>query len=283
MQEDYQKNKIPSTEKSIEPGTRIMRSPHDRTNPYVVINKNLLTDESLSPQCRFLLTFLLSKPADWNIQVDQLVTKWLSKKAIYKIFHEAIEAGYLKREDIKKRGLKNGCIYYLAETPIYKNDCQIIQQHAEPQQTVNGNHLYILSNDKELNNQRHRGGSPGEQSVASLPPTPPSRPSVLKKELLSDGTFQLSKRMAKGNPPTPGKPEMVYETKEILDGIFTLGLHKLRINEEDKIWFHGFSPRVIIDSADRINVMSKKKKKIRNYTALLFAECCKEIKARNWH
>lgn len=131
---------------------RIVRSPHDRENPYVMINKNLINDNSLTDECRFFLIYLLSKPSDWDIRTSILAkecSSWLNRKKILKLYKESIKARYIKRVDIFEKGRRIDCIYYIAETPIYRDDSNNIARESQNRTCENGTD--VLSNDYSLN------------------------------------------------------------------------------------------------------------------------------------
>lgn len=105
----------------------VERCPHDQENPYTMINNALLRDENISPNCRWLLSYLLSNRANWKItvlQISQNVKKHLGIKKVYKIINEAIKAGYMKREDVYvsegHSKLKRNVKYFISETPKFK-------------------------------------------------------------------------------------------------------------------------------------------------------------------
>lgn len=100
----------------------IHRCPHDEKNPYVMINNNLIRNENLSPQCRWLLIYLLSNEEGWNISIQQLrnhLKKFAGRDKIYNMINEAIEAGYMELQEYLDGGLKR-TRYVISETPKFK-------------------------------------------------------------------------------------------------------------------------------------------------------------------
>lgn len=79
----------------------IIRAKRERC--FTVINNNIFADGCLSFAAMGLLTYLLSKPDDWEIHVNALVkvTAGAAKKsgrdAIYSLLNELISAGFVKR------------------------------------------------------------------------------------------------------------------------------------------------------------------------------------------
>jgi hypothetical protein len=90
-------------------------------------------DKNLSPEALGILTYLLSKPDTWAVNVDDLKRKGCSRDRVYRIIHELCAAGYMrmasKRQDEKtKRWLWNP--YLVSEYPEFKNQ----QNHAKSEE-----------------------------------------------------------------------------------------------------------------------------------------------------
>lgn len=101
----------------------IQRCPHDAENPYAQISRALIRDKSISPECRWLLIYLLSMKDGWNLKVSQIhehVKEFFGRDHVYKIVEEAINAGYVQRMEIKVGNLNRGCKYIISETPKFK-------------------------------------------------------------------------------------------------------------------------------------------------------------------
>jgi hypothetical protein len=160
---------IEKTSKSFDP--RIIRSPHDKENPYVMINKNLMCDESLSPLCRFFLMQLLSKTDTWDFRTSALPKDFprLNEKKIHKFWREAIEAGYAQRVDILEKGRRIDCIYYVAENPIYLDNSNNFARDSQKRSCVNGSD--IVKNDTQAN-KYIKGSSNIEDGCHIARPTP---------------------------------------------------------------------------------------------------------------
>jgi hypothetical protein len=102
----------------------IQRCPHDKENPYAQINRDLIRDENISPECRWFLIYLLSMKNGWQLNIAQVhshVKKFMGRNRVYKMVNEAIQAGYIKREENKSGNLKSGFKYYISESPKFKN------------------------------------------------------------------------------------------------------------------------------------------------------------------
>lgn len=98
------------------------RCPHDKQNAYSIISRDLIRDNSISVECRWMLIYMLTHRDDWVINITQLVNFCkgnLGKEKIYKLIKEAIEAGYLLRETHKEGNL-NRTRYLVSESPKFK-------------------------------------------------------------------------------------------------------------------------------------------------------------------
>lgn len=83
----------------------IIRTPKDRENPYVMVNKFSIGDPGLTMQAKGLLTYLLSLPNDWEVRPKELVRHFKNgRDAIYSTINELIDACYLKRVQLRKSG-----------------------------------------------------------------------------------------------------------------------------------------------------------------------------------
>lgn len=101
----------------------IQRCPHDKEHPYAMISRDLIRDKNLSPECRMLLIYLLSHTENWQLNPKQLHDHFgdhIGVNKIYKLITEAMEAGYILREDIKINNLRRSCKYFVSETPKFK-------------------------------------------------------------------------------------------------------------------------------------------------------------------
>jgi DNA-binding MarR family transcriptional regulator len=134
----------------------IERCPHDEDNPYTLILNALIRNESLSPDCRWLLIYLLSNKKDWKISIGQIVKhlknhKGYARGSIYKLVNEAIEAGYIKREQCNN-GKYGKVKYFLSEKPKFKKCLpRSLLPHAESSRAVKREHKkeLVLSYGKE--------------------------------------------------------------------------------------------------------------------------------------
>lgn len=87
-----------------------------RENPFAQIDKRLLDDEGISWKAKGLLCYLLSKPADWQIQVRDLISKATDgRDAVYSALRELTAAGYIVTEQVLVKGKFDGIAYIVHE------------------------------------------------------------------------------------------------------------------------------------------------------------------------
>ncbi len=99
----------------------------DPSFQYTVVPNALIRDTTISPNCRWLIIFLLSNKPGWIIKTLQLwqhVKGFIGRDGIRKVLNEAIDAGYVQREIILKKlpkGSVRGYKYTVASSPKFKN------------------------------------------------------------------------------------------------------------------------------------------------------------------
>jgi hypothetical protein len=147
----------------------IQRCPHDAENPYAQISRSLIRDESISPECRWMLIYLLSMKDGWKLKIVQIykhVKKFIGKNRVYELVQEAIEAGYIYREEKKVGNLKCGVTYFIAESPKFKK-CFRRSDFREAESRDPENHEALSNNNSSITIEEKE--KQGEQA----PPTPP--------------------------------------------------------------------------------------------------------------
>lgn len=97
----------------------IIRAPRNSENPYFMQRRATAQDERLSYEARGVLSYLLSKPGDWEIRPDDLVRVGCKRDRVYRILTELKDAGYLKRDRVRVKGGKwQWQPYELYESPF---------------------------------------------------------------------------------------------------------------------------------------------------------------------
>jgi len=94
-----------------------------RENPYVMLDKYFLSDTRLTWKAKGMLAYLLSKPDDWKIILDDLIKRSSDGRDSVKAgLRELEKTGYLVREQHRKNNGKFGDIEYLIferpKTPV---------------------------------------------------------------------------------------------------------------------------------------------------------------------
>lgn len=93
----------------------------EKRKKFTVINRDLLEDSRLNWATRGILAYLLSKPDNWVLQVNDLRKKGdLGRDAIYNRIKNAIEFGYIRRIDHRdNKGRITNVEYIVYEESIY--------------------------------------------------------------------------------------------------------------------------------------------------------------------
>lgn len=96
----------------------IIRAKHDKQNKYFMMRRETAQDDGLSWAARGVLCYLLSKPDNWEIKVEDLQQNCGESK-IYRILKELKKAGYLQDRSKKQdeKGRWSWTPYVLYETP----------------------------------------------------------------------------------------------------------------------------------------------------------------------
>jgi hypothetical protein len=96
-----------------------------RENPYVMLDKYFLNDTRLTWKAKGMLAYLLSKPDDWKIILDDLIKRSSDGRDSVKAgLRELEKTGYLVREQQRKADGKFGDIEYL----IYERPQILVNQ-----------------------------------------------------------------------------------------------------------------------------------------------------------
>lgn len=166
----------------------IERCPHDSENPYAQISRHLIRDQSISPECRWLLIYLLSMDRGWKISVKQIwahTKGFIGLKKLYKIIKEACEAGYMKSEIKFKGNLKQGVKYYLSETPKFKDSNNFSDAAVSGAPKLDA--PKSAEHKKELSKEENKKKSP--------PPLPPPKDASKENLTEEEEDFLLKKEM----------------------------------------------------------------------------------------
>ena len=93
-----------------------------RENPYAQIDKTVLNDQRLSWKAKGLMAFLLSKPDNWEINIQNLIRQSTDgKEAVYSGINELINFGYIVRVESRNQGRFARIEYLIYENPQLVN------------------------------------------------------------------------------------------------------------------------------------------------------------------
>lgn len=150
----------------------VKRAIHDRDNPYMMMMRDVAQDERLSYDARGMLSYILSKPKDWVVKVDDLRTEKAGRDKVRGILKEMSEFGYaVLPERIQSPDGKWGwTAYEIYENPEYNEKFQPKTEKPKSVQpnSVNTSSYKIESQEsKEKKVQKTRSTSP--EARTSLP------------------------------------------------------------------------------------------------------------------
>lgn len=194
----------------------IIRTEHNKNNPYVILNKTALEDEKLSWAAKGLWSYLMSRPDNWNVSVAHLSSIYKDygggEKAIYSLLNELIENGYCQRKQDRSEGGKfNSFEYIISEFKIISpqlHSRDAVPPRADPPDAVNrhiNNNDYITSN--ELNKKRQQQAASPDADVFSSS----KKENDLKRAAIQLSELQLS--------PDVIEFAMSYSVKEIQNAL----------------------------------------------------------------
>lgn len=97
----------------------IVRVEKNKDNPYLIINKTCINDNSLTWAAKGLHAYLMSLPDNWTIYINEL-TKHTScgRDHTYTVINELLKFGYMEKIQYRYQGKVLGLNYTVFETPI---------------------------------------------------------------------------------------------------------------------------------------------------------------------
>lgn len=99
----------------------IIRAPRNRDNPYFALRRKSAQDTRLSFEARGALSYLLSKPGDWDINLADLMREGgCGRDRALRILKELESCGYLSKEEQTRDDLHrfNPVVLVLHEMPL---------------------------------------------------------------------------------------------------------------------------------------------------------------------
>lgn len=166
--------------------------PDEKPDPFTTIPNELIRDETVSPQCRWLLIYLLSNKKGWNINLRQIINhlkphRGYGRESVRTIVNEAIAAGYMKKTARLKGNLRQGFIYYISKSKAFSNNFSDNPDSGlpNPGQPQTGLHKKEHTSSKEEDKKEHieeKEASP--TSAAKALPSASSKRKKIKEEFI---------------------------------------------------------------------------------------------------
>lgn len=156
--------------------SNIVRVAKSKDNPFVMVDRAIANDSSLSYAARGMMLYLLSKPDNWTVRMGDLANSSDAEgmHAIRSIFKELEASGHVTREKTRE---PNG--RWAWETTVHERPT--ICDQAVHGRTIDGQAAYIISTDSTKNDANASATPPlGEKK----PRTPQQRERAAQKKAL---------------------------------------------------------------------------------------------------
>jgi len=133
----------------------IFRVEKNAENPYVMIDKNVFEDTSLSFKAKGILGYLLSRPNDWTLIIADIQKRSTDgKDSVKNGIDELIERGYIvKTEQPRQAGKFATCDYVVYEKPINTGVNRCGKTVTDKPQRKNRHGKSATTNNDELSNE----------------------------------------------------------------------------------------------------------------------------------
>jgi len=101
----------------------IFRRAKDRDNPFVMIDKSVFEDTSISWKAKGIMGYLLSRPDDWTVRLKDIANRAADGLHSAKTgLRELEKAGYLTRHVLRDNGRFAGLLVLVHEIPVLEQD-----------------------------------------------------------------------------------------------------------------------------------------------------------------
>lgn len=133
----------------------IFRVEKNAENPYVMIDKNVFEDTSLSFKAKGILGYLLSRPNDWTLVIADIQKRSTDgKDSVKNGIDELIERGYIvKTEQPRQAGKFATCDYVVYEKPMNTGVNRCGKTVTDKPLRKNRNGKSATTNNDELSNE----------------------------------------------------------------------------------------------------------------------------------
>ena len=178
----------------------IFRVEKNAENPYVMIDKNVFEDTSLSFKAKGILGYLLSRPNDWTLIIADIQKRSTDgKDSVKNGIDELIERGYIvKTEQPRQAGKFATCDYVVYEKPMNTGVNRCGKTVAAKPSRLNRHGKSATTNNNKLNNELLK-----KDISSSTPKKPKPKSASLEKPCdVTDQTWHdlLALRKAKKSP-----------------------------------------------------------------------------------
>jgi hypothetical protein len=138
----------------------IVRVVKNKDNPYVIMNKEFLSDDRLSWKAKGILSYLLSKPDDWTVIVEHLIKQSKDgRDSVYAGLKELKEYCYMEKYPVKDD--KGKILYWeskVYETPFTEKpdmDKKPLTEFPDKEKPYEENPILLINdiNNNECNNK----------------------------------------------------------------------------------------------------------------------------------
>lgn len=127
----------------------------DLQHPFTMVPNELIRNENLSPNCIWLIIYLLSNVSTWKIRVSQIlnhVRPHIGRDKLYKLLDEACTEGYIAKIKTKVGNLDR-IVYKLSRTAKFKkmfpNTGFQDPELQDPENTDHKNTIYKKNKEKK--------------------------------------------------------------------------------------------------------------------------------------
>ena len=148
----------------------IFRIQKNADNPFVMIDKNVFEDTSLSFKAKGILGYLLSRPNDWTLIIADIQKRSTDgKDSVKNGIDELIERGYIvKTEQPRQAGKFATCDYVVYEKPINTGVNRCGKTVTDKPQRLN-RHGKSATTNKDITNKEYKeSNAPAQNSEIDL-------------------------------------------------------------------------------------------------------------------
>jgi hypothetical protein len=143
-------------------------------HPFVMVPTAIIRNPDISPEGRWLLSYLLSHTKNWRISIPYIIkSQKISKNIIYKIINECMESGYLKRETYLEKGKKR-FKYFVSREPKFKNILLCPENQDTEKQDLENQDSKVYQSSKEEREDQSKEKKKKEKKERGKPLEPHS-------------------------------------------------------------------------------------------------------------